>query len=344
MALSKEEAHHHEAFLWENQKWVLSNSDNTSGGSHEKSGKKVLPSSNTLNGQTQLGKELAKSKRGRGDVHKNGKGSDDSGAKHEKASGVVLVAAAAVENRITRYYMDRKRKKKNEEYADKSTIVDEAVNYIKTLQQTLQKLQKQKLERLQDQGSNNLAIASTKPSNNVPSVARFPVLFQTWTSSNVVLNICGDEAQISICSSKKHCLFTTICYVLEKHNIEILSAHVSSDCNQSMYMIQAHACVEKVLKHFNMNKAKPVTVPFAAHFKLSTDMSLKTDEEMEHMSSVPYLSAVGSIIMLWAKMSYSVVGYVDLDFTGDFDRGIFDKLFVYSFWKCYCKLQLLCLP
>ncbi|KAF2325740.1 hypothetical protein GH714_034652 [Hevea brasiliensis] len=45
-----------------------------------------------------------------------------------------------------------------------------------------------------------------------------------------------------------------------------------------------------------MNNAKPVTVPFAAHFKLSADMSLKTDKEMEHMSSVSYLSAIGSIM------------------------------------------------
>ncbi|KAJ9159559.1 hypothetical protein P3X46_025062 [Hevea brasiliensis] len=298
MALSKEEAHHHEAFLWENQKWVLSNSDNTSGGSHEKSEKKVLPSSNTLNGQTQLGKELAKSKRGRGDVHKNGKGSDDSGAKHEKASGGGGggCGGGGESDHEIHIWTERERRKKMRNMfanlhtllpqlppkADKSTIVDEAVNYIKTLQQTLQKLQKQKLERLQgatafsydptfslicpqkladsreaflaDQGSNNLAIASTKPSNNVPSVARFPVLFQTWTSSNVVLNICGDEAQISICSSKKHCLFTTICYVLEKHNIEILSAHVSSDCNQSMYMIQAH--VNRTSDHFS--EAMPV--------------------------------------------------------------------------------------
>jgi hypothetical protein len=148
--------------------------------------------------------------------------------------------------------------------ADKSTIVDEAMNYIKTLQHTLQKLQKEKLERLQgattfgyepsliapqmqadsreallaDQvSSSNLAISTTK---SLPSVSRYPVLFQTWTSSNVVLNICGDEAQISICSPKNPGLFTTICYVLEKHNVEVLSAHVSSDCSRSMYMIQAH--------------------------------------------------------------------------------------------------------
>ncbi|KAF2293063.1 hypothetical protein GH714_035910 [Hevea brasiliensis] len=39
-----------------------------------------------------------------------------------------------------------------------------------------------------------------------------------------------------------------------------------------------------------------MTIPFAAHFKLSADMSPKTDKEMEHMSNVPYLSIVGSIM------------------------------------------------
>ncbi|KAF2305420.1 hypothetical protein GH714_005133 [Hevea brasiliensis] len=105
-----------------------------------------------------------------------------------------------------------------------------------------------------------------------------------------------------------------------------------------------------------MNNAKPMTVLFAAHFKLSANMSSKIDKEMEHMSSVPYSSAVGSIIALtgsemdfevfegttdvvltfdMAKMSDLVVGYVDSDFTGDLDKRIFDRLFVYSFWMCY---------
>ncbi|KAF2294751.1 hypothetical protein GH714_016024 [Hevea brasiliensis] len=90
-----------------------------------------------------------------------------------------------------------------------------------------------------------------------------------------------------------------------------------------------------------MNNAKPVTIPFAAHFKLSADMSPKIDKEMKHMSSVPYSSAVGSIMyamaVKWilrylkgttdvgltfdkAKMSDLIVGYVDLDFAGDLDK------------------------
>ena len=155
--------------------------------------------------------------------------------------------------------------------------MDEAINYIKTLQHTLQKLQRQKLERLQgaaafgfelqpplitsqklssynsreaflaDQGSsnNNLSINAATSYSNSLSILQYPVIFQTWTSSNVVLNICGDEAQISVCSPKRPGLLTAICYVLEKYKIEVVSAHIISDSNRSIYMIQAHvsACM-----------------------------------------------------------------------------------------------------
>ncbi|GMP38334.1 hypothetical protein CsSME_00009618 [Camellia sinensis var. sinensis] len=152
--------------------------------------------------------------------------------------------------------------------ADKSTIVDEAVTHIKSLQQTLQKLQRQKLERLHgltpmnfdgqssiitpqklpmdsreafmaDQVSSNNT--NSNSSNALPvSLSRFPPLFQTWTSPNVILNVCDDHAQNIVCSMKKAGLFTAICYVLEKHKLDVVSARVSSDQNRTMYMIQAH--------------------------------------------------------------------------------------------------------
>ncbi|GMN37652.1 hypothetical protein TIFTF001_006996 [Ficus carica] len=168
--------------------------------------------------------------------------------------------------------------------ADKSTIVDEAVNCIRNLQQTLQKLQKQKMEKLQGDattsfntcepskmnqqkvacnddtreafladhqgGSSNDLVtingssSNINPSNNlvIPAAVSHPapVMFQTWTSSNVVLNICGEQAHISICSPKKPGLLTAICYVLEKYKITVVSAQISSDANRSMYMIHAH--------------------------------------------------------------------------------------------------------
>ncbi|GAB2291674.1 hypothetical protein Dimus_025928 [Dionaea muscipula] len=75
-----------------------------------------------------------------------------------------------------------------------------------------------------------------------PPPPQFPVIFQTWTSSNVVLNVCGDEAQITVCSTRKRGLLTAICFVLDKYKIEVTSAHVSSNGNQTIFMIQAHAC------------------------------------------------------------------------------------------------------
>ncbi|GAU19913.1 hypothetical protein TSUD_95180 [Trifolium subterraneum] len=144
--------------------------------------------------------------------------------------------------------------------ADKSTIVDEAVKQIKNLQQVLENLEKKKQEKLKsvspfgsesssminnsqwnpyesrdailaDQGSssynnNNLpisAIVTSNPSNALSLSAPPPqqVVFQTWSSQNVVLNICDGEAQFCICSTKKPGLLTTIAFVLEKHMIDV---------------------------------------------------------------------------------------------------------------------------
>ncbi|CAK9140808.1 unnamed protein product [Ilex paraguariensis] len=265
----------HEGFLWENQTWAFSNSD-ISGGSEEKSGKK-LPDSSTSNSQTPPGTELVTvSGKRRSGSSRNGK------EKCEVNEGKGGGGGGDSDHEIHIWTERERRKKMRNMFSnlhdllpqlppkvDKSTIVDEAVNYIKILQQTLQKLQKQKLERLQgvtsincdpsiitppnlaansreaflaDQGcsSSNLTISAINSSNSL-SIPPFPTIFQTWTSPNVILNVCGDDAQISVCSMKKPGLLSTICYVLEKHQIEVVSAHFSSDNSRSMYMIQAHA-------------------------------------------------------------------------------------------------------
>ncbi|KAJ9705078.1 hypothetical protein PVL29_003233 [Vitis rotundifolia] len=269
----------HEGFLWENQSWGFSNSDN-SGGSDKKSGEKQPGSaSNSQTAATGMDLVPPDKKRGRGGAIKNGKNGKGSGEGNEGKGGG---GGGGESDHEIHIWTERERRKKMRNMfsslhallpqlppkADKSTIVDEAVNYIKTLQHTLQKLQKQKLERLQgattvnyepsiitsqklafdsreaflaDQGSSsNLAITPSNSSNSL-SVARVPAVFQTWTSPNVTLNVCGNEAQISVCSPKKPGLLTTICYVLEKHKLEVISAHVSSDYNRSMYMIQTNA-------------------------------------------------------------------------------------------------------
>ena len=54
--------------------------------------------------------------------------------------------------------------------------------------------------------------------------------------------------------------------------------------------------VKKVLRMFNMNEAKPVSTPLGSHFKLSKEQLLKTEEERDYTSKVPYASAISSLM------------------------------------------------
>ncbi|XP_057419761.1 transcription factor bHLH95-like [Lotus japonicus] len=152
--------------------------------------------------------------------------------------------------------------------ADKSTIIDETVSYIKTLQETLEKLEKQKQERLQssmlnsqwqqpcdsreglipDMGS-SISLSSgmvgmktsSNPSISSNSASVQPVGFQTWSYQNIVLNVIGFEAQFSISTAKKKSTLTTIVFVLEKYKIEVISANIVCNGNSNVYLIIAQA-------------------------------------------------------------------------------------------------------
>ncbi|KAL8264719.1 hypothetical protein R6Q59_022849 [Mikania micrantha] len=144
------------------------------------------------------------------------------------------------------------------------TIVDDAISYIRHLQQTHQNLETKKLESFNRPSTNACSVTSlTHPqkhtresfsANASPSNSQldrvscprldpffFPLhskpVFQTWASSNVTLNVCGEDAHINICSANKPGLFTAVCVVLEKCKLDIVSVHVSSDQSKSMFMI-----------------------------------------------------------------------------------------------------------
>jgi hypothetical protein len=53
--------------------------------------------------------------------------------------------------------------------------------------------------------------------------------------------------------------------------------------------------VEKILIRFGMNNLKPVKIPLASHFNLSSSLCPSNDEEKEYMSHVPYANIVGSL-------------------------------------------------
>ncbi|KAH9780178.1 hypothetical protein KPL71_007988 [Citrus sinensis] len=63
----------------------------------------------------------------------------------------------------------------------------------------------------------------------------------------------------------------------------------------TLFLTQA-VYAKRILSRFEMSGAKPVSVHLSAHFKLSKLQEPKEDHDLEHMKSVPYSSAVGSIM------------------------------------------------
>ena len=77
---------------------------------------------------------------------------------------------------------------------------------------------------------------------------------------------------------------------------QILGIRIIRDKANDTLKLSESEYVKKVLNRFNMNKAKPVSTPLGSHFKLSKEQSQKIEEERDHMSKVPYASAIGSLM------------------------------------------------
>ena len=77
---------------------------------------------------------------------------------------------------------------------------------------------------------------------------------------------------------------------------QILGMRITRDRKNHKLTLSQSEYIEKVLKRFNMQNAKPTSIPLATHFKLSKEVCPKTQEEMAHMSKVPYASAVRSLM------------------------------------------------
>ncbi|KAG8490587.1 hypothetical protein CXB51_013756 [Gossypium anomalum] len=110
----------------------------------------------------------------------------------------------------------------------------------------------------------------------------------------------------------------------------ILGMEILRDRKTSKLYLSQKGYIEKVLCRFNMQSAKPVSTPLAAHFRFSSALSPQSDDEIETEDGV--------------------IGYVDADFARDLDRRrsltgyVFKSEVVQSVGKPLCKLQSLCLP
>ncbi|KAG8503021.1 hypothetical protein CXB51_000861 [Gossypium anomalum] len=115
---------------------------------------------------------------------------------------------------------------------------------------------------------------------------------------------------------------------------KILGMEILRDRKVSKLYLSQKGYIEKVLCKFNMQSAKPVSTPLAAHFRLSSALSPQSDDEIEYMSHVPYSSVVGSLmyamvcsrpdlsyaVSAFGRTENGVIGYVDADFAGDLDK------------------------
>ena len=70
----------------------------------------------------------------------------------------------------------------------------------------------------------------------------------------------------------------------------ILGMRIIRDKANGTLKLSQSEYVKKVLSRFNMS------TPLGSHFKLSKEQSPKTEEEKNHMSKMPYASAIGSLM------------------------------------------------
>jgi hypothetical protein len=67
---------------------------------------------------------------------------------------------------------------------------------------------------------------------------------------------------------------------------QILGMEILRDRKNGKLWLSQQKYVEKILLRFGMNNVKPVSIPLASHFKLSSSLCPSTDEEKEYMSRV----------------------------------------------------------
>uniref|UniRef100_A0A0E0DEA2 BHLH domain-containing protein n=1 Tax=Oryza meridionalis TaxID=40149 RepID=A0A0E0DEA2_9ORYZ len=157
--------------------------------------------------------------------------------------------------------------------ADKATIVGEAIGYIKTLEDVVQKLETIKTERVRahqwaaaaaaaaavaanggGEGSSHsqapchaatavtvAAVAEPAPAANAQpqkkAAARAAPTLQTWSAPNITLTMAGVDAFINMCLPRQRASFTTVAFVLEKHQIDVVTSTISADQDKSLFSV-----------------------------------------------------------------------------------------------------------
>ena len=81
---------------------------------------------------------------------------------------------------------------------------------------------------------------------------------------------------------------------------QILGIEIHRDRRNGKLSFSQEKYVEKILERFKMKEKKPVNVPLASLFKISSGLCPSSDEEKDYMSRVPYANAVGCLMYAMA--------------------------------------------
>ncbi|KAG8486278.1 hypothetical protein CXB51_019698 [Gossypium anomalum] len=83
----------------------------------------------------------------------------------------------------------------------------------------------------------------------------------------------------------KHSSIRALLGIVAMHDLELEQLDFETVTKK---VVQEKGYIEKVLCRFNIQSAKPVSTPLAAHLRLSLAFSPQSDDEIEYMSHVPY--------------------------------------------------------
>lgn len=140
---------------------------------------------------------------------------------------------------------------------NKSTIVMEAIHYIKTLEGTLSELEKRKQDLARGICLSSSAARATMMAHQPPvggifpagaaavapvgaAVPAVPVELQKWSGQNVVLSLSGDDAHINVCSARRTGLLTMVVAILEKYGIEVVTSEIASNSSRNRFTFHTH--------------------------------------------------------------------------------------------------------
>ena len=78
---------------------------------------------------------------------------------------------------------------------------------------------------------------------------------------------------------------------------KILGMEITRDRKKGLVCLSQKQYVERLLHKFGIrDETKPVSTPLASHFKMSTQLCPKSDEERTKMKDIPYSSLVGGLM------------------------------------------------